>query len=92
MWLKTLLERKAGLAPGHIGDDETLEEYAERSRVTTVPPPPQKPAAGDPVLPAGWHADPFARHELRFFDGVEWTEHVADNGQAATDPPVEKAS
>jgi hypothetical protein len=33
-----------------------------------------------------WYWDPSARHQWRYFDGAHWTEHVADNGVAATDP------
>ena len=36
--------------------------------------------------PAGWHPDPYGTHELRYFDGTEWTEHVSDQGQAGTAP------
>lgn len=35
-----------------------------------------------------WAADPFGRHEQRWWDGEAWTEHVADAGVAAVDPPV----
>ncbi len=38
-----------------------------------------------PAASSGWHADPFARHELRFHDGAIWTEHVADRGVPAID-------
>lgn len=34
----------------------------------------------------GWHPDPARRHEYRYHDGTRWTHHVADQGQAATDP------
>ena len=33
----------------------------------------------------GWYADPHARHELRWFDGLRWTEHVSDGGVTATE-------
>ncbi len=33
-----------------------------------------------------WHPDPFHRHELRWWDGTAWTDHVMDEGIAATDP------
>lgn len=33
----------------------------------------------------GWFGDPFARHQLRFFDGTVWTEHVADLGICSID-------
>jgi hypothetical protein len=36
--------------------------------------------------PAGWHPDPYRTHELRYFDGSSWTEHVSDQGQASTAP------
>ena len=28
------------------------------------------------------------RYELRYWDGTQWTEHVARQGQQFTDPPV----
>jgi hypothetical protein len=37
---------------------------------------------------AGWQADPFGRHELRYWDGSAWTAHVSDAGVTATDEPV----
>jgi hypothetical protein len=39
------------------------------------------------ATPAGWFADPSRRHELRYWDGHRWTEHVADHGTQAVDPP-----
>lgn len=41
-----------------------------------------------PAVPAGWYADPAGRFELRYWDGVAWTEHVSRAGQQYTDPPV----
>jgi hypothetical protein len=38
--------------------------------------------------PASWYPDPFARHELRYWDGSQWTEHVASRGRQETDPPI----
>jgi uncharacterized protein YxjI len=37
-------------------------------------------------IPAAWHADPLGRHELRYWDGQRWTDHVSSNGQQAIDP------
>jgi uncharacterized membrane protein YhaH (DUF805 family) len=34
----------------------------------------------------GWHPDPTRRHQHRYYDGASWTDHVANNGQAAQDP------
>ena len=35
----------------------------------------------------GWDADPYGRHELRYWDGAEWTDHVSDAGVTGTDAP-----
>jgi hypothetical protein len=43
-----------------------------------VPPPPPTPRA--------WLADPSGRHELRYWDGLKFTEHVADGGKITVDP------
>lgn len=36
--------------------------------------------------PANWYPDPLGRHELRYFDGTRWTEHVSSNGKQSVDP------
>lgn len=35
---------------------------------------------------ARWLPDPTRRHELRYWDGVAWTENVSDDGRQSTDP------
>jgi uncharacterized protein YxjI len=35
--------------------------------------------------PAAWHPDPMGRHELRYWNGKTWTDHVSDNGVQSTD-------
>ncbi len=37
--------------------------------------------------PPDWHPDPYGRHEMRYFDGTRWTEHVASHGRQSIDPP-----
>jgi len=44
--------------------------------------------AGSAGAPAAWYPDPSKRFELRYWDGAEWTEHVARGGQQFTDQPV----
>ncbi|TRZ73872.1 MAG: DUF2510 domain-containing protein [Actinobacteria bacterium] len=44
--------------------------------------------ASSASAPAAWYADPSKRFELRYWDGTEWTEHVARGGQQFTDQPV----
>lgn len=41
-------------------------------------------------VPAGWHADPHGRHELRYWDGSKWSDHVSDAGVTAKDPVKKK--
>jgi hypothetical protein len=36
--------------------------------------------------PAGWHPDPRGRHEHRYWDGSQWTDHVSDKGEQSQDP------
>jgi hypothetical protein len=34
----------------------------------------------------GWYTDPLARFEFRYWDGLRWTEHVSNGGNAMVDP------
>ncbi len=36
--------------------------------------------------PADWYPDPSGRHEHRYWDGTQWTEHVASHGRQSVDP------
>jgi uncharacterized RDD family membrane protein YckC len=38
--------------------------------------------------PARWAPDPLGRHQYRYWDGAQWTEHVSDDGVVGADPPV----
>jgi hypothetical protein len=58
------------------------------------PPPPGSTPTGSEAdstrttgTAPGWFADPFVRHEQRYWSGTEWTEHVQDHGAPGTDPP-----
>jgi hypothetical protein len=41
---------------------------------------------GAPHAP-GWDADPYGRHELRYWDGAGWTDDVSDAGVTGHDAP-----
>ena len=43
------------------------------------------PAAANP---AQWAPDPFGRHQLRYWNGTDWSNEVADHGVAGVDPAV----
>jgi Protein of unknown function (DUF2510) len=49
-----------------------------------LPPPPAPPPP--PPTPAVWAPDRYNRHELRYWDGTRWTEHVSDRGDPGIDP------
>jgi len=38
--------------------------------------------------PPDWYPDPFARHEVRYWDGAQWTDNVASRGRQGVDPPL----
>lgn len=43
---------------------------------------------GQPVSPPGWHPDPMGEAEYRYWDGSQWTEHVAyPRAAPAPEPP-----
>lgn len=37
---------------------------------------------------ASWQPDPTGRHDYRYWDGAQWTDHVSDNGVVASDPDL----
>jgi len=46
------------------------------------------PPADGQAPPADWYPDPSRRFEFRYWNGSEWTEHVARDGRQSVDPPV----
>ena len=71
-----------------LDDLTTLSRAARKIDETRGP---AGPGLGPMVLPAaatpaGWYADPAAVHELRYWDGRGWTEHVHDHQRASVDP------
>jgi len=50
-----------------------------------TPAPPTVPTTAEPGAP-GWAADPYGRHQWRYWDGRRWTEQVADGSTQSTDP------
>ena len=39
-------------------------------------------------IAADWYPDPFGRHEHRYWDGAQWTDHAASDGCQVVDWPV----
>ena len=42
---------------------------------------------GPTTITPGWFPDPLGRHEQRYWDGQQWTEHVVSHGRQSVDPP-----
>jgi hypothetical protein len=40
----------------------------------------------DAGSPAQWHPDPSGHHQLRWWDGANWSDQVSDDGVASSDP------
>jgi hypothetical protein len=53
---------------------------------TAAAPPFLPPVAAPAPPPRSWIADPSGHHELRYWDGTKFTEHVADGGKITVDP------
>jgi hypothetical protein len=68
---------EAGI-PFHDDAPQVVVQAVPSPQVSTPVPPP-------PGTPSGWLADPSGRHELRYWDGSRWTEHVSTGGEQATD-------
>jgi Protein of unknown function (DUF2510) len=59
---------------------ETFDEDDGLDPQVMPPPPP-----GAVLLPPGWHQDPSGRHEVRYWSGSAWTNHVSSGGVQTTD-------
>lgn len=72
-----------------FGGQETITPRAPMAPGADMRPgmvTPTPPTA--PAVPEQWAPDPSGRHQHRWWNGREWTEHVADNGVSAIDPLV----
>jgi len=45
-----------------------------------------RPSAPPPKVAPSWQTDPTGRHELRWWDGAQWSEHVMDASRPSVDP------
>ena len=70
----------------------SIRPQLDRVAVGAAVPYPAGPTQAPGTQPAmsgpqpGWYADPYARHELRYFDGLRWTDNVANGGVPGNDP------
>lgn len=73
----TLVNMHAASVPSQ--PDIDLPDPTDADGPPAAPPPPP------PAAPAGWNPDPSGEHELRYWDGTRWTEHVSDGGVQGID-------
>lgn len=70
-----------------VADGVEVEDTAEDLAAPMVSPAPTASSSAVVSVPAGWNPDPHGRHELRYWDGSLWTEHVSDGGVQSVDQP-----
>lgn len=88
--LRTIEKESEGLT-GERQDELSEASPEPAHRETAVEP---APGVGSPgplrpspsASPARWADDPTGRHESRYWDGQQWTEHVLDLGRQTIDP------
>jgi hypothetical protein len=70
-----------------FGGQETITPRAPMAPGADMRPGMAQPAPPTaPQVPAQWAPDPSGRHHHRWWDGNQWTGHVADNGVSSFDP------
>lgn len=81
----TKASKKEGRRQTAIMQQQLRLQQQAANQPVPVQPPVLLPPPAPPVTPAGWHPDPTLRHELRYFDGARWTDHVSDQGRQSTE-------
>jgi hypothetical protein len=86
------VEAPSGALPGQtatspLGRDEPSVDkpQAPSAAATVALPAPEGPS---PLPPPTWAADPFGRHQLRYWDGAAWTDYVSDDGYEHHESPT----
>ena len=83
-WVHAFVRHQGQIAPAQsmwqTASESTSGGYA------ASPSTPQSSGAV-PSVPANWYKDPSGRFEMRYWNGTEWTEHVATAGKQSVDPP-----
>jgi hypothetical protein len=78
--------RAQSLLPARVRPARTAAPPpAPAATTATTPTAPSAPPTAPPVA-AGWAADPYGRHQWRYWDGSHWTDQVADGSTQAIDP------
>ena len=70
--------------PGPAPVEHPIAAYRPRIPASGFAPP-ATDVTGKPAL-FGWYPDAAGRHQLRYWDGRDWTGYVADEGRVGDDP------
>jgi hypothetical protein len=85
--LKDRVRKLEALLGDQVVSRVSVPSPVQGAPAAAIPPPPGAPAApAASQAPAAWSADPAGRHELRYWDGSTWTDHVSDGGETSEDP------
>ena len=79
--------RRRGYGRGPISRSSFTSAGSQGPATGSAGPPRGTGATGFSGVAPGWLADPFAKHDQRYWSGTQWTEHVSDDGVPGTDPP-----
>jgi hypothetical protein len=66
--------------------DQLVMRKVDVDAARSVASAPEVREAPKSAPPADWYKDPAGRHQYRYWDGLSWTEHVADDGRQSVDP------
>lgn len=86
--------------PPHVEPTPPVSPFIEQATPPVAPPadpvapahdhefvaPIDEPNTAPAATGATWAVDPYGRHDIRFWDGSNWTEHVADGDVVSADP------
>ena len=73
-----------------IGKRRKIVLFSPAAAPTTAPTSTNVSGDGTSSNPPRWAPDPMGRHELRYWNGTEWTDHVSDGGAPSNDPVAEQ--
>jgi Protein of unknown function (DUF2510) len=76
------LGRVGELSSGHL---QGRQNWPHMSPVGLGEPPFEPPPVTPNEVPPSWQPDPARRHDLRWWDGTQWTDHVVDAGRLSLD-------
>jgi hypothetical protein len=77
------IEERLERGPRQAAAKPETAKRASKEPSADVGPAPEQPVS---TAVAGWYGDPLSRHQHRYFDGAQWTAHVADQGVQGVDP------